>query len=154
MYLFFRKAKKKNLWLNESILPKWKKKMCLLKKTFLWQPGEKLLNHHRQNLPQYVTVQDHKGQIEGLKKPNLNRKYISSNNVELLRPNLPNVKDLQVRHHQGEGQQGLPDLKSQKIGTYTTHLIVHNGPEKLKKVLAKKLVKLHFWQFETSQFKY
>ena len=94
--------------------------MCLLKKTFLWQPGEKLLNHHRQKLPQYVIVQDHKGQIEGLKKPNLNRKYISSNNVELLRPNLPNVKDLQVLHHQGEGQQGLPDLKSQKIGTQHT----------------------------------
>ena len=107
--LIKRKAKKKNLWLNGSILPKWKK-MCPLKRIFLWQLVEKLLNHHQPKLQQSVTVQGHKGQIEDLKKPNLNRKYIS-NNAELR----PNVKDLQVLHHQGEGQLGLPDLKSQKI---------------------------------------
>merc|ERR1712110_881740 len=80
------------------------------KRIFLWQLVEKLPNHHRPKLQQSVTVQGHKGQIEDLKKPNLNRKY-TSNNAELR----PNAKDLQVQHHQGEDQLGLPDLKSQKI---------------------------------------
>ena len=69
-------------------------------------------NYNTYHHPQSVTVQGHKGQIEDLKKPNLNRKY-TSNNAELR----PNAKDLQVQHHQGEDQLGLPDLKSQKIGT-------------------------------------
>ena len=89
--------------------------MRLLKRIFLWQLVEKLLNHHQPKLQQSVTVQGHKGQIEDLKKPNLNRKY-TSNNAELR----PNAKDLQVQHHQGEDQLGLPDLKSQKIGTQHT----------------------------------
>ena len=47
----FRKVKKKSLWLNGSILPKWKK-MRLLKRIFLWQLVEKLPNHHRPKLQQ------------------------------------------------------------------------------------------------------